>query len=90
MNKAQLVNLIARDLGLTKRDVGRVLESMVAHVTRTLKRGDRVTFVGFGTFTVTRHKSRRGYNPHTGTSLRIPGRRVPRFSPGKELKSAVR
>jgi len=90
MNKAELVAAIAKDLGLTKTDVNRVLDSLVEQVTRTLKKGERVTLVGFGTFIVSRRRTREGRNPQTGEAIKIPGRRVPRFSPGKELKDVVK
>ncbi|MGE0455443.1 MAG: HU family DNA-binding protein [Vicinamibacteria bacterium] len=89
MNKAEMIAGIAEDTGLTKADVGRCLDSLVEQVTRTLKKGDRVALVGFGTFGVSKRKARAGRNPQTGAVIRIAARRVPRFAPGKELKAAV-
>jgi DNA-binding protein HU-beta len=90
MNKAELVAAIAKDVGLTKTDVNRVLDSLLDLVTRTLKKGERVTLVGFGTFVVSRRRTREVRNPRTGNPMKIPGRRVPRFSPGKELKDSIK
>ncbi len=90
MNRAELVAAIAKDHGVTKASVDRVLGSLVEHITRTLKKGERVTFVGFGTFVVSRRRTTRRRDPHSGALIRIPGRRMPRFAPGKELKEAVR
>jgi DNA-binding protein HU-beta len=90
MNKAELVGAISEDCGLTKVAVNRVIDSLVFHVTRSLKKGERVALVGFGTFMVSRRKSRRGRNPQTGQLMRISGGRVPRFAPGKDLKKAIK
>lgn len=89
MNKAEMIASIAEDTGLTKADVGRCLDSLVAQVTKTLKKGDRVALVGFGTFGVSKRKARTGRNPQTGAVIKIAARRVPRFAPGKDLKAAV-
>jgi DNA-binding protein HU-beta len=90
MNRAQLVAAIAKDVGGTKSSVDRVLGSLITHVTRMLKKGERVTFVGFGTFVVSRRRTRLGRDPRSGAVIKIPGRRVPRFAPGSELKDAVK
>jgi DNA-binding protein HU-beta len=90
MNKAELVASLAQDTGLTRTDVLKVIDALVDEVTRTLKRGDRVALVGFGTFGVSKRKARTGRNPQTGAPIKIAARRVPRFTPGTELKAAVR
>jgi DNA-binding protein HU-beta len=90
LNKAELVSRVSKETGCTKRDVLRVLDSVLEHVTRMLKKGDRVTLVGFGTFLVGRRRSRAGWDPHKGAAMRIPGRAYPRFAPGKALKDLVR
>jgi DNA-binding protein HU-beta len=90
MNKAELVGRIARDAGLTKSDALKAVDALVDTVTRALKKGDRVTLVGFGSFAVSRRKARAGRNPQTGEPLRIPARRAPRFAAGKELKNALK
>jgi DNA-binding protein HU-beta len=90
VNKAELVFRVARETGLTKADVLRVLDSILDQVARALKKGDRVTLVGFGTFLVGRRRARAGYDPHKGEAMRIPGRQFPRFAAGKALKQIVR
>lgn len=90
MNKADLVKRVARDTGLSKADVLRVLDGALAQVTRALRRGDEVKLVDFGTFLVSHRRARAAYNPHTGTAMRVPARRWPRFSPGKRLRAVVR
>jgi DNA-binding protein HU-beta len=90
MNKAELVARIARDAGLTKSDALKAVDALVDTVTRALKKGDKVTLVGFGTFAISRHKARAGRNPQTGEPLKIPARRAPRFAAGKGLKDTVR
>ena len=90
MNKKQVVARIARDTGLTKADALRAVDSLLELVGRTLKRGERVTFVGFGTFKTGRRSSRRGADPRSGAPITIPGRRMPRFSAGKDLLKLVK
>ncbi len=90
MNKEQLVERVADKTGATKKDAMDVLNSALDLVTATLKKGDKVTLVGFGTFLVRRRKARDGRNPQTGAKIKIPAKRVPAFTAGKELKSAVR
>ena len=90
MNKAELIASIAQDTGLTRTDALKVVDAFLEEVTRTLKKGDRVTLVGFGTFGVSKRKARTGRNPQTGAPIKIAARRVPRFTPGKDLKSSVK
>ena len=90
MNKAQLVARVARDTGLTKADVLRVLDAALDQVGRALKKGEPVKLVDFGTFLVSRRRARAAHNPHTGEAMRIPARRWPRFAPGKALRALVR
>jgi DNA-binding protein HU-beta len=90
MNKAGLVSRVARDTRMTKVQAARVIDSMLEHITRVLKRGERASLVGFGTFTIARRRARTGRNPQTGTPITIPARRVVRFSVGKSLKSEIR
>jgi DNA-binding protein HU-beta len=90
MNKADLISRVARDTRTTKVQAARVVDSLLGHVTRALKRGDRASLVGFGTFTVARRRARVGRNPQTGTPITIPARRIVRFTPGKSLKADVR
>ena len=90
MNKAELIAGIAEETGLTRSDVLKVLDGFIEEVTRTLKRGDRVALVGFGTFGVSKRKARTGRNPQTGAAIKIAARRLARFTPGKQLKAAIK
>jgi DNA-binding protein HU-beta len=90
MNRAEVVARVARDSGLTKADVDRVLGALLEHVSRSLKKGEKVKLVGFGTFDVARRRARSVLNPSTGAAIRIPARRMPRFTPGKDLRKLVR
>lgn len=89
MNKAELISRVARDTRITKVQAARVVDSMLEHITRALKKGERASLVGFGTFTVARRRARTGRNPQTGAPIRIPARRVVRFASGKSLRSEV-
>ena len=90
MNKQDVVAKIAKDTGMTKTAASAAIESLIDGVTRSLKRGDSVSFVGFGTFKISQRKARTARNPRTGEPIKIPKRRVPRFSAGKALKQAVK
>lgn len=90
MNKEQLVERVADKTGATKKDVADVFNSALDMVAAALKKGERVTLVGFGTFLVRKRKAREGRNPQTGAKIKIPAKRVPAFTAGKELKTAVR
>jgi DNA-binding protein HU-beta len=89
VNKAQVVARIARDCGISKSEANRALDALIEQVTRALKKGDKVTLVGFGTFDTYRRRARPGVNPRTLSPMKIPGKRVPRFTAGKDLKKAV-
>lgn len=90
MNKEQLVDKVAAKTGLTKKAVLEVLNVSLEAITLSLKRREKVTFVGFGTF-LTRHRAARpGRNPYTGARLQIPAKRVPAFTAGKDLKAAIK
>ncbi len=90
MNKAELVARVARETGFTKADVLRMLDATLDAVTRSLRTGERVTLVHFGTGLVTRRRARPGHNPHTGQAMRIAARKWPRFAAGKALRKQVR
>jgi len=90
MNKAQVVSRVARDTKMTKVRIALVVDRFLDEVTRALKKGDRASLVGFGTFTVARRRARRGRNPQTGSPITIPARRVVRFTSGKTLRVEVR
>jgi DNA-binding protein HU-beta len=89
MNKAQLVARIAKDSGLTKAGANKAVDALVETVTKALRKGERVTLVGFGTFRVARRRARTVRNPATGAPIKIAARRVPRFAAGKDLKKSV-
>ena len=89
MNKAELVEKLANDAGITKTQANATLDSFIATVTKTLKKGDKVTLVGFGTFSVTKRKARNGRNPQTGAVIKIKAKKVARFKPGKDLASKI-
>lgn len=90
MTKEDMVAKIAGEIGVSKAKAARALDAVLGGVTAALKRGDKVTFVGFGTFSVAHRAARKGRNPRTGAVIDIPAARVPRFKPGSKLKSAVR
>ncbi len=90
MNKEQLVERVAAKTGLSKKDAGAALEAILDGITGALKKGEKVTLVGFGTFVVRRRKAREGRNPQTGEKIKIPARKVPAFTAGKELKAQVK
>lgn len=89
MTKAELVAKMAKGSGITQRAAEVALESALKSIRDSLKKGKKVTLVGFGTFSVGRRAARNGRNPRTGRVIRIPASKVPRFKPGKELKKAV-
>ncbi len=89
MNKQDLIARIAKDTGATKTQASRIVAVFLATVTKALKKGEAVTFVGFGTFKTSLRKARKGRNPLTGGTIRIPKRKAIRFSAGKALKNAV-
>lgn len=89
MNKTELVEKIAEKAEISKAAAARALDAAVATVTETLKKGDSVTLVGFGTFRVAVRSARVGRNPQTGAEIKIAEATVPKFIPGKALKEAV-
>jgi DNA-binding protein HU-beta len=89
MNKAQLIDDIASKTKLSKKDAGAAVDALVETVTKALKKGDRVTLVGFGTFEVRKRKARKGVNPRTGDQIKIAATKVPAFRPGASLKTAI-
>jgi len=86
MNKAQLVEQLASEMNLTKADCERVLDGTIEAIKKSVKKGEDVTLVGFGTFTRAKRKARTGRNPQTGESIKIPASTVPKFRPGKAFK----
>ena len=90
MNKQDVVAKISKDTGITKTNAAAAIDSIIDGITKSLKKGDPVSFVGFGTFKISNRKARSARNPQTGAPINIPKRRVPRFTAGKGLKQAVR
>ncbi len=89
MNKSELIDAIAESAGLTKADAGSALDATVGAITSALQRGQSVSLVGFGTFTVRHRAARTGRNPRTGESITIKASNNPAFKAGKALKDAV-
>ena len=89
MTKEELVAKAAQDAGIPKAKAGKVLESVLASITGALAKGDKVSLVGFGTFSVSRRAARQGRNPVTKEAMEIPAANVPKFKPGRKLKEAV-
>lgn len=89
MTKQDLVDVVSYEVGLSKKDAGRAIDAVITGITKSLKKGQRVSLVGFGTFEVRRRSAREGRNPQTGQSITIPARKTPAFRAGKNLKTAV-
>ena len=90
MTKAELVERISRDAKISKKAAETALDSFMASVRDSLRKGKRVSLVGFGTFAVGRRAARNGRNPQTGETIKIKATKVPKFKAGKALKDAVR
>jgi DNA-binding protein HU-beta len=89
MNKMELIASIAEKTGMKKRDIEIVLNGFVEVVKETLKKGDKVSLIGFGTLGIREKKARTGVNPRTKEKITIPAKKAPYFKPGKELKEEV-
>ncbi len=89
MNKAELITKIAADAGITKVQANATIDSFVQAVTKTLKSGNKLTLVGFGTFSVTKRAARNGRNPQTGAVIKIKAKKVAKFKAGKELSAKI-
>ena len=89
MNKAELVEAIANETGLTKAKSGEVIATIVNTITETLKKGEKVSLVGFGTWSTSARAERKGRNPKTGEEITIPGKTVAKFKAGNELNKSV-
>ncbi|MBI3543825.1 MAG: HU family DNA-binding protein [Deltaproteobacteria bacterium] len=90
MNKAQLIEAVAGSTKLTKVDCEHVLNSCLETIKKSVKKGDDVTLIGFGTFTKAKRKARTGRNPQTGKEIKIPAMTVPKFRPGREFKDFLK
>jgi DNA-binding protein HU-beta len=89
MNKGELIDAIARDAGLSKVDAGNALNAFISNVTGTLKKGDTLQLVGFGTFSISARAARAGRNPQTGAIIQIKAKKVAKFKAGKALTESV-
>lgn len=89
MNKAELIDAIADSADMSKASAGRALDAAIGTITKALKKGDTVTLVGFGTFSVRKRAARTGRNPRTGDEIKIKASKVPGFKAGKALKDTI-
>jgi DNA-binding protein HU-beta len=89
VSKSDLIDAIASAADINKSDAGRALDAVIESITDTLKKGDQVSLVGFGTFSVKHRAAREGRNPQTGQTIQIKASNVPGFKAGKALKDAV-
>ncbi len=89
MYKADLIAQISEEAGITKTQANAALDAFTSTVTKTLKKGDKVTLVGFGTFSVSKRAARTGRNPQTGAAIKIKAKKVAKFKAGKELSAKI-
>lgn len=90
MTKAELIAKVAKDAKITKAAANKSIDAIVDGISKALKKGDRVSLIGFGTFSVSKRKARTGRNPQTGKSIKIAARKVAKFKAGSALSKAVR
>ena len=89
MNKSDLIDAMAEDAGITKAAAKKALESFLGNIEKSLKGGDRVSLVGFGSWSVSKRAAREGRNPQTGKTIQIAAKNVVKFKAGSELSDAV-
>lgn len=89
MTKAELIEKVAKDAGISKAAAGKAVDSMIDGIKKTLKKGQKVSLVGFGTFSVAKRKARTGRNPRTGETIKIKASKAPKFTAGKAFKDAL-
>ena len=90
MNKAELIEKVATSTEVTKAQTERILDATIDIIRKSVKKGDEVKLVGFGTYTKAKRKARKGRNPQTGKEIKIPAAWYPKFRPGSEFKELVR
>ncbi|MGE0561991.1 MAG: HU family DNA-binding protein [Flavobacteriales bacterium] len=90
MNKGELIDAMAKEAGLTKADAGNALNAFVGAVSKSLKKGDAVQLIGFGTFSISKRAARTGRNPQTGKEIKIAAKKVAKFKAGKALADVVK
>lgn len=89
MTKKDLADVVADETGISKKDAAAAVDAVLGTITKSLKKGQKVSLVGFGTFEVRKRKARTGINPQTKEPIKIPASKAPAFKPGKALKEAV-
>lgn len=90
MNKSELTEAVAEQANLSKADAGRALDAIIKSVSKALKKGDTVSLIGFGTFSVKKRAARMGRNPATGEAIKIKASKTPSFKAGKAFKDAIK
>ena len=90
MNKQELVEKVAKKTGLTKKDTQAIIDATTDAIMDSVKKGNSVTLVGFGSFKVTKRAARKGRNPQTGKEISIPAKKTPKFTAGKAFKDKVK
>ena len=90
MTKEDIIEAVVKATGMTKKDAGEALNTILDEITKVLSKGGEVTLTGFGTFRVGKRAARKGRNPKTGEEINIPASKSPKFKPGKSLKDAVK
>lgn len=90
MTKADLVEAMAEGADISKASAKKALDTMIASITKTLKKNNKVTLVGFGTFSTSKRKARKGRNPRTGEAIKIAAAKIPKFSAGKAFKLGIK
>ncbi|UCE19918.1 MAG: HU family DNA-binding protein [Gemmatimonadota bacterium] len=90
MTREDMIAKMAKEAGISKAAADKAMRSFTTNVTKAVKKGDKFTLVGFGTFYAQKRAARKGRNPQTGETIRIPAAKVPKFKPGKALKDAVK
>lgn len=89
MNKNELIDSMAAESGMTKADTAKALDAFIASVTTTLKKGDEIRLVGFGTFSVSKRAASMARNPRTGETIKVPAKKIARFKVGKTLQDSL-
>ena len=90
MTKSDIIEAMAEGADISKAAAGKALDAMITSITKTLKKNNKVTMVGFGTFSATKRKARKGRNPRTGEAIKIPAAKLPKFSAGKAFKLGIK
>jgi len=90
MNKQDLILKVAKDADLSKSVAEKAVNTLIETIKASLKKGNKVILLGFGTFSVSKRKARKGRNPRTGEAIKIPARKVPRFTAGRGLKDSIK